>query len=301
MPEPQTPEGGPGRPSTPQVPAGSLRDSELPSELADFLALPGSHVLLIRGPAGTGKSTLSTELFEHLDGFLVLVTPPGESASRKMAELLARRPASQVLHVTTMERSDPSEASERLSRGHVLAAGPFGDESTAENPPWVEHVLRRLPPDLHSYIVVDHWTGGGSGGPRGADPRESPTGPEDRELQSLRVALEGTSTHLILIAEASNEDNPVSSVDGVVETGYDPTPAGRIRLLTLRKLRGVSISTTQYPYTLAEGRFRCATPLPPNFRPPIGPLTRRRRIGPDSSGRVPRSSPGSSGGSGSVP
>ena len=36
--------------------AGTVRTEALPAELRSFLTLTGTHVLLIRGPAGTGKT-----------------------------------------------------------------------------------------------------------------------------------------------------------------------------------------------------------------------------------------------------
>jgi hypothetical protein len=155
--------------------------------------------------------------------------------------------------------------------GHVLAAGPFGDERRTDRPPWVETILRRLSPVGHTYIVVDHWTANDTGNADPAQGGDAFANADEREIQALRSALEGTATHLIILAESVPSATAVSGVDGVVETGYEPTPNGRIRLLTLRKLRGVPIATPEYPYSLAEGRFRCAMPLPPNFRPPIGP------------------------------
>jgi hypothetical protein len=244
---------------------------ELPIELREFLTLPGRHVLLIRGPAGTGKSTLSVELLKRLQGHLILVSPAGEGIDDRLAEFVRRNPATQILHVTMTGNRQSKTPSGGLAPGHVLAAGPFGEQRDGDRPPWVETILGQLSSTGHTYIVVDHWTSRATGAAGGAPSGEAPSRTDEREIQALRSALEGTATHLIIVAESAPSAPVVSGVDGLIETGFEPTPNGRIRLLTLRKLRGVPIATPEYPYSLAEGRFRCAMPLPPNFQPPIGP------------------------------
>src|SRR3972149_6884996 len=51
-------------PLPPGAPLGKL-----PPEVLQFFHNPGGHSLLIRGPAGTGKTTLTLQLLETLYGF----------------------------------------------------------------------------------------------------------------------------------------------------------------------------------------------------------------------------------------
>ena len=118
--------------------------------------------------------------------------------------------------------------------------------------------------------MVDDWSFRQPGGLGAGSPRENANAIEE-ELREIRTLLRGAPVHLILFVEDDLAEARVSGVDGVVETGYDPLADGSIRLLTLQKLHGVPLAATRYPYTLAGGRFRCATPLPSNYHPPIGP------------------------------
>jgi hypothetical protein len=244
---------------------------EIPRELRQFLTLAGGHVLIIRGPPGSGKSTLATELIEPIDGQRVVVSTsdpdplpltPGPSDRR-------RRPPIVRLSQSGNGRAERSARDGRA--GPLLAVGPMDEEDESERPPWVDELVSRLEASDRAFVVVDPWTpttlpaAGRSGG------GEGPVPVADREIQALRSALRGTPVQLILVGDAELLDQSVSTADAIVETGFDTLPGGRIRMLQLRKMRGIPIGTTEYPYSLADGRFRCAIPFPSNFRPPVAP------------------------------
>ncbi|MCI4320245.1 MAG: ATP-binding protein [Thermoplasmata archaeon] len=244
---------------------------EIPRELRQFLALAGGHVLIIRGPPGSGKSTLATELIDPIDGQRVVVSTsdadqvpatPGPSDRR-------RRPP--ILRLSQSENGRIDHHSRDDRGGPMLAAGAVDDASEPLRPPWVDELVARIGTTDRAYVVVDPWmpttplpTGRSAGG-EGASPVA------DREIQALRSALRGTPVHLILVGDTEVLHQSVSTADAIVETGFDALPGGRIRVLQLQKMRGVTIGTAEYPYSLADGRFRCAIPLPSNFRPPVAP------------------------------
>jgi hypothetical protein len=243
----------------------------LPHELRTFLALPGTNVLLVRGPAGSGKSTLCADLLLQLGGTRVLVAPRGDTLDTRLPAGIASGSAGPI-HFVPLESRHSSDGS-ALSEGHVLAAGPFGADrsETPGRPRWVEQVLDLIPSNEPSFVVVDHWT------PRSPPSDDSKLGPSspgleaEKEVQGLRTALRGSDTHLILVIESGKIDPPLSSMDGAIETGFETVSKAQVRTLTLRKLRGVGIGAKQVPYTLADGRFRCIEPVAAGFQPPLGP------------------------------
>lgn len=245
--------------------------SELPEELRAYLGLPGGHALILWGPTGTGKTTLAVELLRELKGSLILVTPAGIGPDERLAAPVGRGAGPSILHLNLPSSRDEARPP-IVGTGPILAAGFFRGSAASERPQWIERIVQAVDGAERAYIVVDHWRPGPSapGGPRREDRELASTA--DSEVQALRVALEGHRAHLILLADLSPSDDPISSVDGAIETGYEALPKGRIRLLTLQKLRGVPIGgSTQYPYTLEHGRFRCTLPMPQGFRPAVAP------------------------------
>jgi hypothetical protein len=244
---------------------------ELPTELAEYLTAAGSNVLLVWGPTGSGKSSLSAELLRGLDGKLILVTPSGIGPDERLSAFTGSIPESRIFHVQTESESQLKNVPDERGGGRLFAAGLFDGGSERARPAWVQSVLAQLSPTEPSYIVVDHWRPTPAGKEGNQAEILSTSANADRDIQFLRVALEGSLSHLILLADIGPHDEPISSADGAIETGYEALPSGRIRTLTLHKLRGVQIRAAQYPYTLAEGRFRCILPLLPDYRPPVGP------------------------------
>jgi GvpD gas vesicle protein len=244
---------------------------ELPTELLEYLSDPTSNVLLVWGPTGSGKSSLSAELLRSLNGHLILVTPGGIGSDERLSELVGQTVDSRILHVNTQGDGHRGSGGDDLGGGQLFAAGIHEGDPATSRPPWVQSILGHLNPTDPSYIVVDHWRPGSQPRDGGRPDMLSTSASADRDIQVLRVALAGTASHLILLADLGPHDDPISSADGAIETGYEALSSGRIRLLSLHKLRGVQIRAAQYPYSLAEGRFRCAMPFPPEFRPPASP------------------------------
>jgi hypothetical protein len=244
---------------------------EIPRELRQFLTLSGGHVLIIRGPPGSGKSTLATELIEPIDGQRVVVSTSDPDPVPLTPGPTDRHRRPPILRLS-QSGDDRTEQGARDGRGGpLLAAGPVDEEEASARPPWVDELVARLAATDRAFVVVDPWTPttlpatGRSGGGEGVSPVA------DREIQALRSAFRGTPVQLILVGDGELLDQSVSTADAIVETGFDALPGGRIRMLQLRKMRGITIGTAEYPYSLADGRFRCAIPFPSNFRPPLAP------------------------------
>jgi hypothetical protein len=250
--------------------AQSAGTSELPPELIRFLELPGPRLLLIRGPTGTGKTTLTTELIRLVQGHRVLITPEGASIGVHLGNGPVEDSASldpiEIIRTTSTHGAAEDEGFE----GRPLAAGVYDPQTIRSIPRWAEKLVSHLPAGVHSYVFVDPWR------PDLVVPIDGPSAsrPNDPSLEDallgLRRVLGGANAHLILLLEEEEPSPPASGIDGLIQFGYEPMPKGRIRVLTVRKLRDVRSVWTQYPYTLADGRFRCTAPPPPNSQPSIG-------------------------------
>ena len=250
------------------IAGGGAASLGLPLELSDFLSADGAHILFLHGPPGSGKSALSSELLGHLDGNLVLVTPAGGTTDPRFLRLIQEVSSERLAHLRMPNHGVGDPGSQDRLPGSLFAMAP-GPHGSGEDPTaWVSEVQARLSRERHSYVVIDPWADPGPSGGGGAEAARSP---RSTALEALRAAIQGTPSHLILVSESPLAQNQASTMDGVIETSYANLPVGRLRLLSIRKLRGVTISTSEHPYTLTGGRFRCPPLVPVAGRPKGGP------------------------------
>ncbi|MCI4319841.1 MAG: hypothetical protein L3K23_06905 [Thermoplasmata archaeon] len=239
----------------------------LPNELRQFLQLAGPQSLVIRGPPGSGKTTLSLALLEASSGERVLVTDRVSSTelAREFPWLGSNgSSAIQVVDASDMELSLHGIADA------VSAAAIIHDPDSAERrqlsefltlPPPIQEAWSRLPTAGPSTIVIDSWDALvehflGRRGPR-------PDAPLDRaELERMLLRWMGRSpSHLILVLETDQQGQLDYLVNGVVVTKRESVNDRLERWLHLPKLRGIRIANASYPYTVEGAKFQCIEPL----------------------------------------
>ncbi len=255
---------------------------DLPTELQHFLSQPLPHTLLLRGPPGSGKTTLSISMLHSFPGQCVLV-----SSRVTGAELQREFPwAKWDTQVQLIDVTDRAGTLQDASR--VVAQLKYVIENAEKEPklrglwlpPPLQDAWSRTDPGSPSMVVIDSWDAlveryiGISGQEVGF--------PDRSEIERILLdQMVQSPMFLVLVVERSESGQLDYLVNGVLETGSDVRKGRPERWLYLKKLRGTRIDTPLYPFTLEGARFQCISP--------IGPTLAGRVVRPESE---PNSVPG---------
>jgi KaiC/GvpD/RAD55 family RecA-like ATPase len=216
--------------------------SRIPDELSQFLKL--GHTLLIKGDAGTGKTTLALKILQSFE------------------------PVSCIYFSTKTPPSVLYEHYPWLKDKTVLGPEEIQFLETRQESP--ERLLNRLRDQLlkmeRPFLVVDTWD---------AMAMEMDYKERLRTAKAIVMTSYVTNGKTILVEETKETSFLDFLVDGVVGLSsvdvYGEAEAGRVyedrlerrtaREMELKKLRGVRISNKKYTFTLDGGGFRAFPPF----------------------------------------
>ena len=250
----------------------------VPPEVLTFLSGKGGRSLIVKGGAGTGKTTFGLELLERvgkpqqsyylstrvgdealyrqfpwlkatemrariLDAgklFLEAVSAGGRGGSPELPEGEQRKiqAAREVMRTFGEERGPPT----RVDRTHLAAL-------LKRNPmPEVENVYNRIEKALpeKSLLVIDSL--------------EGVTHKYGLEMEEFVMALqkdlvEGSNANVVMVLEKPEAGGIEYLVDGLLSIQREELDERRVRHLRLEKLRATPIARPRYAVTLNNGRF----------------------------------------------
>ncbi|MVT13739.1 MAG: hypothetical protein GPW16_05630 [Euryarchaeota archaeon] len=239
-----------------------------PYELLQFLLSKNGNSLLVKGPPGGGKTTISLQILETLQGksnIIYLSTRVGDASLyqqfpwlKGMEKNLRLLVASKLLLEALSQIQEEEKPIKEYGR-RVL------QEMTGEQPkkvprsgyqkvfqgrqaPEVKRVYDEIEMNLpnKSVVVIDSVEGITSRfGIR-----------EDQFVSMIQNDLvEGANASVIFVSEKGDISPEDYIVDGVIYLYHDVEDGRRKRILKINKLRGVEIFQSSYSYTLYGGKF----------------------------------------------
>jgi hypothetical protein len=243
----------------------------VPPELAAFLRLPPPQALMIRGPPGSGKTMLSLALLESFQGRRIYV-----SLRTTRQSLLDLIPWLGKLSPGNLELIDANTEIDHVQQhlhgpreiGGMLAreALPQEADQFLWLPGAVQSAWSSADPRHPTLIIFDSWDAViDQYFERGV----TPGGMLPSRIEIERKVLAQMMLGKIILVLVLERDTPTVidyHVDRVVETSRLASEERLERWLALPKLRGVSIGTDMYPFTLAHGKFSAITPASPGER-----------------------------------
>ncbi len=248
--------------------------SETPPEFVDFLDSNDTQSLIIKGPPGSGKTTLARELcellrrsgppilvgsrvsnpnrlgpFESASGLHVSVDKPDVSVLGEKAfpgTPWIDRLVDRVIHGDDdLQRDENSPPSVVVARGDVI-------DLDAELP-YIEAVKRHVKANWprRSTVIVDS-----------IDGMAKNLGIASSRLVSAfqKDFVETGVANVIFVAETPESSKLDYIGDGVVRLFTEQFEDRQVRILVLEKLRSVETRQPRYVFTLHGGRFRSFQP-----------------------------------------
>jgi len=220
----------------------------LPDELMRFIERD-TYSLLIKGFAGTGKTTLALTILKTLgsrNNFFYISTRISPKQLFQYYPWLSK-------FVELPNPSNPTEAQE-----YNLTPS-FEDARLDEPESLFERITNQLMDIASPIIIIDSWDAIASFMDKEARLNN------ERVLQTWR---ERAGAKLIFISEHPDDTTLDFLVDGIVELRQSYMESVRVREILLLKLRGVRIERSSYIYTLDNNVFRSFAPYRPiKFRP----------------------------------
>ncbi|HXW66911.1 MAG TPA: gas vesicle protein GvpD P-loop domain-containing protein [Thermoplasmata archaeon] len=250
----------------------------VPPEVVAFLSGKGGRSLIVKGGAGSGKTTFGLELLERVGqpnrSFYLSTRVGDEALYRQFPWLKATEMRTRVLDAAKLfldaiqsagksrepELPEPEQRKVRAGR-EVLSS--FGQERGAptrvdrahlqallkRSPmPEVENVYNRIEKALpeKALLVIDSL--------------EGVTHKYGLEMEEFVMALqkdlvEGSSTDVVMILEKPEAGGIEYLVDGLISIQREELDERRVRHMRLEKLRATNIGRARYAVTLNEGRF----------------------------------------------
>ncbi|MFX0103042.1 MAG: RAD55 family ATPase [Candidatus Hodarchaeota archaeon] len=199
--------------------------------------------LLVKGDAGTGKSTIGLEILISGENPIYISTRVSpQSLYSQFPWVEGKIPESSILDATNV-LFPPSQNLVSEMQRMISFQG---------LPKFIEAIYHRVQDKQNVAVVIDSWDAVIKNDP---EQREG-----DKIITSLTELIRRISVNLILITETSELTFLDYLVDGTVLLEDLDFAGRRLRLMTLKKMRGVLIRQKRYIYTLDNGRIRIFNP-----------------------------------------
>lgn len=262
------------------------KEAGIPDEFLQFFRAPGGHSLIVKGSAGTGKTTFCLQLAEELGegarAYYMSIRVSDESLYRQFPWLRERRDSTRFQRMPQPPTEEAAAAKPGLkvdrTELHKLEGrvemGQEGDETyrkvgegevagdslifdLGSDLPEIDlaydEVERNLPNS--TLVLVDSIDGL-------SERYGIVAGKLVNTLQ--KDLVEKGNADVVYVLESTGDTRLDYLGDGVVRFANEEHAGRRLRVMTMEKLRGTEIRQHKYLYTLKDGRIRAfGARLPP--------------------------------------
>jgi KaiC/GvpD/RAD55 family RecA-like ATPase len=255
----------------------------IPTEIRTFFGNTGGRSLLIKGAAGSGKTTLALQMLEDLadpaksfylssrvsDQALFTQFPWLEKeemknriidSSRILLQHLVEEPNEELPDPKHLEKMSKAREFLRSVSDEPLAPPSKVDRTRLSvllgrnRMPEIERIYEKVESNLpdKSMIIIDSVEG-----------VTNKYSLDNEELVTCiqKDLVEGSNSDVVFVLENREATNLEYLVDGVVKVTYESTEGRRVRNMHLEKLRGTRILQPSYLVTLSNGRFNTFDPF----------------------------------------
>lgn len=213
------------------------------SEIIDAFKQKQGFSLLVKGDAGTGKSTIGLEILISGDNPIYISTRVSpQSLYSQFPWVEGKIQENSILDATNV-LFPPSENLVSEMQRMISFQG---------LPKFIEAIYHRVQDKENVAVVIDSWDAVVKNDP---EQREG-----DKIITSLTELIRRINVNLILITETSDLTFLDYLVDGTILLEDLDFAGRRLRLMTIKKMRGVLIKNKRYIYTLEEGRVKIFNP-----------------------------------------
>ncbi|MCK4717056.1 MAG: hypothetical protein KAT70_00190, partial [Thermoplasmata archaeon] len=248
------------------IKAEDVSNGGVPSTITRFFENTGGHSLIIRGAAGTGKSTLALEILSLFGGL-----EKGKYISSRTSDEMLKNQFPWMFSPGGMEGQHPFTRDSLNKLEGLVQDGMIDSEGVEERfPPQVEgnsvmiEIGEDLPEMEEAYAFVE------SVHPQksllvfdsvdGLSERYGMS--KERLMHTIQHDLvEGNQANVVFILERSGSSPLDYLGDGVIELSFDILEGRIVRYLRFEKMRGMSLGNPKRSFTLLGGRLFSPEPV----------------------------------------
>ncbi|MFO8110059.1 MAG: gas vesicle protein GvpD P-loop domain-containing protein [Thermoplasmata archaeon] len=253
----------------------------IPPEVIDFISRKDGSSLLVKGTAGTGKTTLSLQFIEEVGdpdrSFYLSTRVSDQSLYNQFPWLEEKEMKNRIVDSSKLfleaiyeeeeeEETELPEAEKKKLESAKKFLGSIDDDTipTEVDRTLLRQIDRKIP-DLErvydrinsilperTMLIIDSVEG---------LTHKYGLGPETFIMTLQKDLVENSNTNLILVLEKEEARELEYLVDGVVKLNRFHLENRDVREIRLLKLRGVGIQQPGYLMTLDGGRFTCFEPF----------------------------------------
>jgi KaiC/GvpD/RAD55 family RecA-like ATPase len=252
----------------------SKNDFDFPSEIEEFINSENGVSLILKGPPGSGKTTLALQILEHFQNknkIIYLSTRVGDLSLHKQFPWLKDMEKNLKLLITSklfveqtfqeiLEEESPVNVYGRKLLEEMTGEPPnkvyrtmfkkYLKEADAIEIKRVYDSIESNLPDK-SVMVVDSIEGFTS---------MFNISVSEFVYMLQKDLVEGVNTNIVFVSEEDARGAEDYIVDGVVNLDYKIEDGKRLRTIYLKKLRSIGIKKPSYCFTLNNGRFHSFSP-----------------------------------------